>query len=79
MSKVLPFPFLVKVWNGSVWKVPSVYRFPSGFMYVVRLYHSYLLDALAECDFLRDKFGVEACVFLDDLVLSSDLYVPRHV
>ena len=79
MRKVLLLPFRIKVWNGSAWRMPLSYRFPSGSVYVVRLYHSYLVSALAECDFLRDKFGVDACVYLDDACLTGKLSVPRHV
>lgn len=79
MSKVLPFPFLVKVWNGSAWQMPSVYRFPSGSIYDVQLYHSSYLTAFSESLFIRESFGVDACVFLHDACLSGELSVPCYV
>lgn len=79
MSKVLPFPFLIKVWNGSSWQLPSLYRFPSGLVYCPALFHGSLLSARAERDYLRVKLGVDACIFLHDACLFGELSVPRYV
>lgn len=76
MLKVLPFPFLVKVWNGSSWQMPSLFYFPSGSVYCPVLFHGSFSSARAECDYLRAQLGADACVFLHDACLSGALSVP---